>query len=113
MCRLFDMINVCYYLVFILTFFFFFKQKTAYEMRISDWSTDVCSSDLRRCERDEYVIATGECTAVAIDDAIEAWQRLPVAEHTDDAVAGFAHLDLFPGRKIGRASCRERVCQYV
>src|SRR3546814_8118326 len=28
------------------TFFFFFKQKTAYEMRISDWSSDVCSSDL-------------------------------------------------------------------
>src|SRR3546814_1558238 len=29
-----------------LMFFFFFKQKTAYEMRISDWSSDVCSSDL-------------------------------------------------------------------
>src|SRR3546814_4738253 len=29
-------------------FFFFFKQKTAYEMRISDWSSDVCSSDLTR-----------------------------------------------------------------
>src|SRR3546814_4518712 len=28
--------------------FFFFKQKTAYEMRISDWSSDVCSSDLAR-----------------------------------------------------------------
>src|SRR3546814_7775439 len=28
--------------------FFFFKQKTAYEMRISDWSSDVCSSDLGR-----------------------------------------------------------------
>src|SRR3546814_2011905 len=31
--------------------FFFFKQKTAYEMRISDWSSDVCSSDLPRFER--------------------------------------------------------------
>src|SRR3546814_5037078 len=30
---------------------FFFKQKTAYEMRISDWSSDVCSSDLRRVRR--------------------------------------------------------------
>src|SRR3546814_3595249 len=29
-----------------LCYFFFFKQKTAYEMRISDWSSDVCSSDL-------------------------------------------------------------------
>src|SRR3546814_10005578 len=33
------------FVVFIV--FFFFKQKTAYEMRISDWSSDVCSSDLR------------------------------------------------------------------
>src|SRR3546814_3594812 len=34
------------YCNFICIFFFFFKQKTAYEMRISDWSSDVCSSDL-------------------------------------------------------------------
>src|SRR3546814_4554494 len=32
---------------FFIRYFFFFKQKTAYEMRISDWSSDVCSSDLR------------------------------------------------------------------
>src|SRR3546814_8856460 len=32
--------------------FFFFKQKTAYEMRISDWSSDVCSSDLPRTRPD-------------------------------------------------------------
>src|SRR3546814_8793493 len=31
--------------------FFFFKQKTAYEMRISDWSSDVCSSDLRSLDQ--------------------------------------------------------------
>src|SRR3546814_6293097 len=36
-----------YCLVFFFALFFFFKQKTAYEMRISDWSSDVCSSDLR------------------------------------------------------------------
>src|SRR3546814_3785731 len=37
----------CVLLLFIvILFFFFFKQKTAYEMRISDWSSDVCSSDL-------------------------------------------------------------------
>src|SRR3546814_19164474 len=35
----------CLYVCFSV-FFFFFKQKTAYEMRISDWSSDVCSSDL-------------------------------------------------------------------
>src|SRR3546814_7518292 len=34
-------------LVILCVFLFFFKQKTAYEMRISDWSSDVCSSDLR------------------------------------------------------------------
>src|SRR3546814_1634786 len=35
---------------------FFFKQKTAYEMRISDWSSDVCSSDLRRCVDDMELV---------------------------------------------------------
>src|SRR3546814_2847460 len=35
-------------------FIFFFKQKTAYEMRISDWSSDVCSSDLRSDARLGY-----------------------------------------------------------
>src|SRR3546814_9748769 len=39
------------------TFFVFFKQKTAYEMRISDWSSDVCSSDLREIERGEVCIS--------------------------------------------------------
>src|SRR3546814_9820048 len=32
-------------------FVFLFKQKTAYEMRISDWSSDVCSSDLRQADK--------------------------------------------------------------
>src|SRR3546814_12604352 len=44
---------ICFYTLF-LVFFFFFKQKTAYEMRISDWSSDVCSSDLL----DVLVLAT-------------------------------------------------------
>src|SRR3546814_3919421 len=35
--------------------FFFFKQKTAYEMRISDWSSDVCSSDLTRAAAQAYL----------------------------------------------------------
>src|SRR3546814_6947889 len=44
------------------TFVFFFKQKTAYEMRISDWSSDVCSSDLERAVRpfDEQLYFAGE-----------------------------------------------------
>src|SRR3546814_1132030 len=39
---------MCLYFGVDVYFFFFFKQKTAYEMRISDWSSDVCSSDLHR-----------------------------------------------------------------
>src|SRR3546814_1464516 len=41
-----DILLYLFSVVFFLLFFFFFKQKTAYEMRISDWSSDVCSSDL-------------------------------------------------------------------
>src|SRR3546814_6781889 len=37
-----------YFCFVVYVYFFFFKQKTAYEMRISDWSSDVCSSDLAR-----------------------------------------------------------------
>src|SRR3546814_14256930 len=42
------MVVVTFYplLCSVFSYFFFFKQKTAYEMRISDWSSDVCSSDL-------------------------------------------------------------------
>src|SRR3546814_5527880 len=52
MCCIYLLISVCLlrhvcYGLFVFVFFFF-KQKTAYEMRISDWSSDVCSSDLHR-----------------------------------------------------------------
>src|SRR3546814_8303975 len=40
--------------MFVRFFFFFFKQKTAYEMRISDWSSDVCSADLLVLSRFAY-----------------------------------------------------------
>src|SRR3546814_20162351 len=39
--------------------FFFFKQKTAYEVRISDWSSDVCSSDLARKWLEEQITEKG------------------------------------------------------
>src|SRR3546814_8911178 len=41
-------------------FFFFFKQKTAYDMRISDWSSDVCSSDLAGRESDAILLILAE-----------------------------------------------------
>src|SRR3546814_9678160 len=46
--------------VMVMSSFFFFKQKTAYEVRISDWSSDVCSSDLRIAEEDLRLRGSGE-----------------------------------------------------
>src|SRR3546814_7366371 len=51
---------------------FFFKQKTAYEMRISDWSSDVCSSDLRQERRAIAGGAFGENS-----DGLMSGKRLP------------------------------------
>src|SRR3546814_3426608 len=48
-----------------LIFFFFFKQKTAYEMRISDWSSDVCSSDLLAGAR--HITLAGSIAYVTTD----------------------------------------------
>src|SRR3546814_1913620 len=78
-----------------LLFFFFFKQKTAYEMRISDWSSDVCSSDLDLTARpapghDRFAFHSGQL------------------DHY-----GRYELQTLEQVQIGRASCRERVCQYV
>src|SRR3546814_1181918 len=93
--------NVCF-------FFFFFKQKTAYEMRISDWSSDVCSSDL--LTRRETLAASALGALVA---AMPAWAQ----DKTMPAdTAQWDLTDLYPSDaawdEIGRASCRESVCQY-
>src|SRR3546814_1030125 len=50
-------------------FFFFFKQKTAYEMRISDWSSDVCSSDL---DQDRAALACH--LVIDRDGALKSWR---------------------------------------
>src|SRR3546814_5713775 len=91
--------------------FSFLKQKTEYEMRISDWSSDVCSSD--RVDMPALGRLDAILTAVAPDmrDA-EAGAR------TDDGDRpGFGKRLVGVGQpleiEIGRASCRERVCQYV
>src|SRR3546814_7422966 len=101
-------------------FFFFFKQKTAYEMRISDWSSDVCSSDLhgtahrrrlaRAAQRPVGQVARGRYLYAAHDADIQV-----AAAHHGERIgmmekrAALQQRD----RQIGRASCRERVCQYV
>src|SRR3546814_9332042 len=48
------LVDFCCWYTFVI-FFFFFKQKTAYEMRISDWSSDVCSSDLVSAQSNPFI----------------------------------------------------------
>src|SRR3546814_7905669 len=106
--------------------FFFFKQKTAYEMRISDWSSDVCSSDLPRQRRDlaRMVHADFKNAEFRFDRHTSERER-----HTPEIVIGERrsmcrpllgqdHAQRFfctglTDAEIGRASCRERVCKYV
>src|SRR3546814_8447434 len=97
----------------------FFKQKTAYELRISDWSSDVCSFDL---------VAAPEAGRAIVDAALKAFGRIDVLvnnagvggskrlEDSDDALLARI-VDINLGSlmritravQIGRASCRERV----
>src|SRR3546814_10170622 len=94
---------------------FFFKQKTAYEMRISDWSSDVCSSDLSP-KREGGDIMTDRLTIRRPDDwhvhLRDGAMLAHVAPYTARQFAR-AIVDAQACREIGRASCRERVCQYV
>src|SRR3546814_18106424 len=101
-------------------------------MRISDWSSDVCSSDLRHLERhaDRRLAALDqievdperpwiEIGRDQIGIAVDGYRQPPlkgqggrqrgafVIVHVDNRAAGMAD------EQIGRASCRERVCQYV
>src|SRR3546814_9410745 len=92
--------------------FFFFKQKTAYEMRISDWSSDVCSSDLRTLSAGFncwYAGPVGDSPVGGPGCRVRLPQKQE-AKMSDHALESSPS----PGRdQIGRASCRERVCQYV
>src|SRR3546814_16467493 len=123
---------------------FFFKQKTAYEMRISDWSSDVCSSDLLQHARLECYRSSGTWAdlgqmnrpAILTLNLPEQVRQYFLMTELDTSSASFAtvlgpvsvplaSLDgVWTGEflvlwrsgsmaNIGRASCRERVCQYV
>src|SRR3546814_1045234 len=95
--------------------FFFFKQKTAYEMRISDWSSDVCSSDLRgRLEAVEFFSGHRiDRLQIALEGAGPHREGLLLRPHdlTLGGIPGDEIAEVVA--EIGRASCRERVCQYV
>src|SRR3546814_1128711 len=83
----------------VLLFFFFFKQKTAYEMRISDWSSDVCSSDLgadRGQAQDRWPQQQGPCD-------LARYRRRPQAEVRSEE------------RRVGKecvSTCRSRWSPY-
>src|SRR3546814_4184427 len=91
---------------------FFFKQKTAYEMRISDWSSDVCSSDLAGAAQ-----AVGD----VLEDVHHREQR-QVLEHHLDVAAVRRHVDHRPAldprseeRRVGKecvSTCRSRWSPY-
>src|SRR3546814_5318397 len=101
--------------------FFFFKQKTAYEMRISDWSSDVCSSDLGGVADNRKIHCHGRAHADAalnlhlpsglLDKPVD--HRQAQAGSFANALGGEERIEHPRQDKIGRASCRERVCQYV
>src|SRR3546814_10618961 len=65
-------------------FFFFFKQKTAYEMRISDWSSDVCSSDLQKPHADDHDRGRPERPERALDRGQPIGESLNVLRFARD-----------------------------
>src|SRR3546814_3579854 len=84
-----------------MTYFFLCKQKTAYEMRISDWSSDVCSSDLvlvlaladNRCDAlegfyvgDKYVPFAGDGAVAGYNGQLSVWWRPGTENQTVPAV---------------------------
>src|SRR3546814_3727703 len=109
--------------------FCFFKQRTAYEMRISDWSSDVCSSDLFAFAAalgthlgalarilDPAALTAGlivaGCGCGASGVASSLWP-LPLSWPLPFVASACSTEAVSSAEEIGRASCRERVCRYV
>src|SRR3546814_9307451 len=94
---------------------FFFKQKTAYEMRISDWSSDVCSSDLFRVAGvagREVELAIVNCGASAYPDGWPGY-KARYSEDRDNWL--LADTGRSAERRVGKegvSQCRYRVSLY-
>src|SRR3546814_7623421 len=86
---------------------FFFKQKTAYEMRISDWSSDVCSSDLL------ILRSKPDGSSRPDHSMLDQGSRVGGAPSHGTVFAVRVVRVGVPAPAIGRALCRERVIQYV
>src|SRR3546814_9052399 len=105
---------VCWIVCFCVVFFF--KQKTAYEMRISDWSSDVCSSDLTAVQH-----LVGHVEGVGEGGLLVRYPEQVLVRDDDQCVdvllqlldAGLGDAHAVQAFEIGRASCRESVCQSV
>src|SRR3546814_2952866 len=101
----------------IIVSFCFFKQKTAYEMRISDWFRRVLFRSIQGPgARQSRAPVPGDQAPIRLREDTLPW---PGEEHraVGDTVCAVEPVDGAPTFadecKIGRASCRERVCQYV
>src|SRR3546814_9327483 len=100
-------------------YFFFFKQKTAYEMRISDWSSDVCSSDLVQLNVAEWADGMHAHPLATLPAPAHLPPAGEGARRADEGASAASCFWVSPESRsrarfeIGRASCRERVCQYV
>src|SRR3546814_2855975 len=100
-------------------FVFFFKQKTAYEMRISDWSSDVCSSDLAFRPRRRYMSAD-TCTHAheqrhQTDSAFVLGRMIEIAIEHHVGFATKAPLPRSEERRVGKecvSTCRSRWSPY-
>src|SRR3546814_16930708 len=91
-------------------------------MRISDWSSDVCSSDLRCGDQTgvgqradaQHQIDLTQVLAVQVDEAVDQTQLdIDSRIGLEKFGQGRRQMTATEGGQIGRASCRERVCQYV
>src|SRR3546814_20097341 len=89
--------------------FFFFKQKTAYELRISDWSSDVCSSDLHRPVADRRHLPPRPRAQIELVER-DAVDLVPViAERMHITLADRAPVDEFDPRLERALRCRDEL----
>src|SRR3546814_10130385 len=101
--------------MFLMLCFYFYNQKTAYEMRISDWSSDVCSSDLHELEDGPRRALLRRLNQKESGTRVKLTRRVRWSGLNSLACSRTVRKSwlLCAFGEIGRASCRERVGKYV